>query len=460
MKHSKFDATVRRHVYDGAMSAGRPALVRSFGLLEATALNMSNMVGVGPFITIPLIIASMEGPQCMLGWVIGTIIAVCDGLVWSELAAAFPGTGGTYLYLEKSFAGTRLGRILPFLFIWQFIFSGPLEIASGYIGFAQYTGYFFPAMGVWQTRAVAAGVGVLVIVLLYRNITAIGRLTVILWSGMLVTVLAMIGVGLWRFDFALAFDFPPSAFSLSRGFFLGLGGAMLIAMYDFLGYYDVCLVAGEVREPRRVIPRAILISVVAVALIYSVMNLTIIGVVPWREAIHSKYIAATFMERAAGTWAASAVTALILWTSLASCFALTLGSSRIPYAAALDGYFFRAFACLHPSGHFPSVSLLVIGGAAIAASMLPLKAVLPALMSARILVQFVAQIVAVYWLRRYRPGVERPFRMWLYPLPSVLALAGWLYIFGTSGALPVSYGLATLAAGLAAFAIWRKIDSI
>src|SRR4026209_2483714 len=74
-------------------------LVRGFGLLQATALNMSNMVGIGPFITIPLIIAAMGGPQCMLGWAAGALLAICDGLVWSELAAAMPGSGGSYLYL-------------------------------------------------------------------------------------------------------------------------------------------------------------------------------------------------------------------------------------------------------------------------------------------------------------------------------------------------------------------------
>ncbi len=419
---------------------------------------MSNMVGIGPFITIPLIIASMGGPQCMLGWVLGTILAICDGLVWSELAAALPGAGGTYLYLREAFANTRFGRLAPFLFIWQFLFSGPLEIASGYIGFAQYVSYFWRSMGPWETRAVAAGVGVLVAAMLYRNIASVGKLTLILWSGMLVTVVTMVGVGLANFNPAIAFDFPPDAFGFSRGFFLGLGGAMLIAMYDFLGYYDVCLVAGEVREPSRVIPRAILVSVVAVAAIYSVMNLTIMGVVPWREAMHSKFIASEFMERAAGSWAASAITVLILWTSLASCVALTLGSSRIPYAAALDGFFFKPFARLHPQGRFPTVSLLVISGLAIAASTLPLDAVLPALMAARILVQFAAQIVAVHWIRRHRPDIERPFRIWLYPLPAIIALVGWCFIFATSGVIYIVFGLATLAAGVAAFAVWRRID--
>jgi len=154
-------------------SAGENGLVRGFGLVQATALNMSNMVGIGPFITIPLIIASMGGPQCMLGWLLGAVLALCDGLVWSELAAALPGTGGSYLYLREAFRHTRLGGILPFLFIWQFIFSGPLEISSGLIGIAQYVGYFWRSMGPLEARLVSVAVGVLLIVLLYRGINAV-----------------------------------------------------------------------------------------------------------------------------------------------------------------------------------------------------------------------------------------------------------------------------------------------
>lgn len=434
----------------------RYGLVRSFGLLEATALNMSNMVGVGPFITIPLIIAAMGGPQCLLGWALGAILALCDGMVWAELAAAMPGSGGTFVYLREAFAHTRLGRLMPFLFIWQFIFSGPLEIASGFIGFAQYVSYFWRAMGPLETRLVVAAVGAALIALLYRGIREIGKLTVVLWAGMLATVIAIIATGAVHFDAAKAFDYPPNAFTFSRGFFLGLGSAMLIAMYDFLGYYDVCYVAGEVRQPERVLPRSIIISVIAVAFIYAAINLSVMGVVPWREAMQSKFIASEFMDRAWGGWAGSAVTVMILWTCLASVFALLLGYSRIPYAAALDGFFFRPFARLHPTGRFPYVSLLTIGGLSILGGMLSLEWVVSALMTARIAVQFLGQIVAVHLLRTRRPDIERPYRMWLYPLPSVIAFAGWLYIFGTSGWTFVLYGLGTLLAGIAAFFFWDR----
>lgn len=431
-------------------------LQRGFGLLQATALNMSNMVGVGPFITIPLIIASMGGPQCMIGWVLGTLLAICDGLVWSELAAAMPGSGGTYLYLKTSFERTRWGRLLPFLFIWQFIFSGPLEIASGYIGFSQYVSYFWRSMGPFESKMVALGVAVLVVSLLYRRITAVARLTVVLWTGMLITVAWVILSGIARFDPDIAFDFPPNVFSYSMGFLLGLGGAMRIAMYDFLGYYDICYVGGEVRNPERVIPRAIIMSVIFVALIYSVMNLSIIGVVPWREAMQSPFIAAIFMERIYGSWAGIAITLMILWTSVASVFALMLGYSRIPYAAALDGYFFPAFGKLHPSGQFPHVSLLTIGGLSMIASLLTLGWVIDALLVGRILIQFVGQIFAVHALRKHRPDIERPFRIWLYPLPSLVALLGWGFLFVTADLQFIVFGLATLLAGVGAFWLWRR----
>ncbi|MBZ5623242.1 MAG: APC family permease [Acidobacteriia bacterium] len=419
---------------------------------------MSNMVGVGPFITIPLMIASMGGPQCLLGWLLGAILALSDGLVWSELAAAMPGTGGTYLYLREVFRQTPMGSLLPFLFIWQFIFSGPLEIASGYIGFAQYAGYFWRGMGPAQARLVSLAVGTLVIVLLYRSITAVGRLTVVLWIGMLVTVLWIVASGLANFRPRLVFDFPPHAFTFSTGFAAGLGSAMLIAMYDFMGYYDICYVAGEVRNPARVIPRSILYSVLAVAAIYTLMNLSIIAVVPWREAMQSKFIASEFIERLYGARAAAVVTALVLWTAFASVFALLLGYSRIPYAAAIDGHFFHLFARLHPRGQFPHVSLLVMGGLSIVASLANLDTVIAALLTSRILIQFIGQIFALHHLRKRRSEVVRPFRMWLYPVPSVIAFAGWTYIFLTSGRAFIGFGLLTLVAGIAAWWIRARVN--
>jgi APA family basic amino acid/polyamine antiporter len=436
-------------------------LQRRFGLLQATALNMSNMIGIGPFITIPLLMTALGGPQALLGWLVALVIVIADGMVWAELGAMMPGSGGTYRYLREGF-GPKFGRLMAFLFIWQFILSGPLEIASGYIGFANYARYILPDLSRTGAIGLAALVGLVNIALLYRRIDSIGTLTVTLWVGTLLTTIAVILTGAFNFDPAVAFDFPEGAFEFSTGFLFGLGAASRVGIYDYLGYYNICYIGDEVRDPGRVIPRSILISVVSVAVIYIAINLSIIGVVPWREFVpntahpHSDFIVSIFMERIYGANFATAFTLLVLWTAFGSVFALLLGYSRIPYAAAVDGTFFPVFAKVHPEKQFPHVSLLLIGGIAIAASTLSLGTVIDALITTRILIQFMGQIVAVALLRRDRPDLERPFRIWLYPLPNLIALAGWVFVFSTSGASTIMLGLGTLLLGIVTFGLWNR----
>ncbi len=449
-------------------SEEQPHLLRRLGLLPATALNMSNMIGVGPFITIPILMGAVNGggPQAMLGWIVGLLIAIPDGLVWAELGAAMPGSGGSYVYLRDGFGREKWGRLLSFLFIWQLILSGPLEIGSGFIGFKQYLHYFWPSAGGTQLdhrlQLITVALGVFAIVLLYRKISSIGKITVALWIGVLLTTGAVIFGGVGHFDPKIAFNFPPHAFDFSLGFVFGLGAAARIGIYDYLGYYDVCYLGDEVKEPGKVIPRSILISLLVVAVIYIAMNFSIIGVVPWREFIvtdpnaDAPPIASIFMQRLYGSKIATVFTVMVLWTSFASVFALMLGYSRIPFAAAQDGNFFKVFGKLHPKKQFPHISLLLIGGLSIVAGFLSLQAVIDALVTMRILVQFIGQIGAVIILRRTRPDSARPFKMWLYPLPALLALLGWIFLFVTSGGKQMLYSVLALALGVAAFLIWSK----
>ena len=436
------------------------SLSRRFGLLQATALNMSNMIGIGPFITIPILMTALGGPQALVGWLVAVLVTIPDGLVWSELGAAMFRSGGSYGYLREAYGRERFGRMVAFLFIWQFILSGPLEIASGYIGFSRYARYIWPDLTSSHVFLVAAGVGLLNIILLYRRIEAIGTLTVSLWLGTMLTTAAVIGSGALHFDAARAFDFPPGAFDFSVGFLLGLGAASRVGIYDYLGYYDICYIGDEVKDPGRVIPRSILISIAAVAVIYLAINLSIIGVVPWREFVpadahpQSEFIVSVFMERLYGPRVATVFTFLILWTAFGSVFALLLGYSRIPYAAAQDGCFFSVFGRLHPTKRFPHVSLIVLGGISIVCSLLPLGLVIDALITTRILVQFVGQVFAVMLLRANRPDMPRPFRMWLYPVPAIVALAGWIFLLLTSGWLLIALGLGTLAIGIVCFLVW------
>jgi amino acid transporter len=435
-------------------------LPRRFGLVHATALNMINMIGVGPFITIPLLLTALGGPQAMLGWIVALVIVICDGMVWSELGAAMPGSGGSFGYLREAFGRETFGRLMAFLFVWQFILSGPLEIASGYIGFSQYFGYMWPGLSGQSHFLIAAGVGLLNIALLYRRINSIATITVSLWVGTLATTAAVIGTGAIHFDPQLAFDFPPDAFNFSLGFLFGLGAASRVAVYDYLGYYDVCYIGEEVNNPGRVIPRSILVSTIAVALIYMGINLSIIGVVPWREFVpanlhpESSFIVSIFMEKIYGSRVATIFTLMILWTAFGSVFALLLGYSRIPYAAARDGYFFKLFARIHPTGAFPYVSLLVLGAISILACLLSLGIVIDALIATRIIVQFMGQVGGVIRLRKIRPDMPRPYRIWLYPLPTIVAFLGWLFIFVTTDVRVITFGVGILMLGVVCFLAW------
>jgi amino acid transporter len=373
-----------------------------------------------------------------------------------------PGSGGSFNYLRAAFGQARFGRLMGFLFVWQFVLSGPLEIASGYIGFAQYTGFIWKGMTHVQTLALVTVVGIVNVVLLYRRIDSIAKITVSLWVGTLLTVLGVIGTGALHFDRHVAFDFPPGAFGFSLGFFMGLGQAARIGIYDYLGYYDVCYIGDEVKNPGRVIPRSILISAVAVAAIYIAINLSIIGVIPWRQFVpaadhvESNYIVSVLMERIYGSRIASIFTLLVLWTAFGSCFAVLLGYSRIPYAAANSGYFFKVFGKLHPTKGFPHVSLLVIGLLSIVSGYFSLGTVIDALIVTRIIVQFMGQIVGLMVLRKTAPAMERPYRMWLYPVPALIALAGWIFLFATTDLRVIGFGVGALLVGCVAFLIWSK----
>jgi amino acid transporter len=448
-------------------------LERRLTLLQAVSLNMSLMVGIGPFITIPLFVGTMGGPQTMIGWLLGAAVALADGMVWSELAAAFPGSGGTYHFYDAAYGSSRIGRLLKFLFVWQFLFSGPLEVATGAIGLAKYLSYFVPSlaapawnwggvlpflpMSVMWEQVAAIGIMVLVTALAYRRIAVAGRLMVALWIGMLLTVAWVIATGLTHFDRALAFDFPKGAWAVNSNNALGLGMALAIAMYDYLGYYQVCYLGDEVDNPSRTMPRSILISVVAVGLIYLAMNVGILGVLPWREVVASKHIASDLMLRFHGPWAAGLITLMIIWTALASVFAALLGYSRIPYASARAGHFIKAFAATHPTGHFPHRSLLLISGLAAIACLADLETVIAALLTSRIVVQFIGQIATVVHLRASSQNPAPPWRMPLYPLPVIVALAGWLFIFATSERLVLVYGLGSLLVGWMVFHVWDDL---
>jgi len=429
----------------------RVELVPRVGFWGATSANVLNMIGVGPFLTIPLALAAMGGPQAMLGWILGAFVSLCDGMVWSELGSAMPLDGGPYHYLLQAFGSRTYGRLFSFLFLWQAIVLGPISIAGGAVGFAQYAGYLLPQLHHAGSVAIAAAVCLVNTVLLYRNIRSISYLSIATAITVLGSTAWIIFTGVTHFHRAMAFDFPQHAFHLDRGFFLGLGSATLIAMYDYGGYYNVCLIGNEVSTPKKTIPRSILFSILLIAVIYLVMNVSIIGVLPWRDAIHSQTVVADFMVRAYGNVGGTCIAILILVASFGSVFAILLGYSRIPYAAARGGQFFSVFGRLHPKGKFPNVSLLAMGICAAIACLFSLESLITALIVTQTLLQFAAQCVAVILLRRQKRAIGDAYRMPLYPMPALIALGGWIYIVVTSGAVYIALAGIFLILGIAIF---------
>src|SRR4029077_11816781 len=416
-------------------------LERGLGLLEATSLNMTFMVGIGPFIVIPFIAQAMGGPQCILAWVAGAVLALLDGCVWAELGAAMPQAGGSYVFLREAYGANRWGRLMSFLFIWQTLFQAPLSISSGALGFADYSVYLtakIPGVAGWfqahardastilanYGRVVAVLLILLAVVLLYRRITTIGKISTALWVIVLGTILWLIYGGATHFNSKLVFTYPPGTWNFSWIFFAGLGHASVQTVYSYLGYYNVCNLGGEMKNPERNIPRAIFISILGITVLYLAMQTSILSVIPWREAQTSSFIASTFIERAYGSHWATFATVLILLTALSSVFSAMLGYSRVPYAAALDGNFFSVFSRVHPKKHFPYLSLLALAGVSILVCLFfSLISVIRAILAMRCLIQFVGQAVGLLLLHQRWKAERWPFRMWLYPLPVLIAIA-------------------------------------
>jgi amino acid transporter len=443
-------------------SASADSLQRRIGLRSAVAFNMLEMIGVGPFITLPLVIAAAGYRLSVWAWVLGAVIAVADGLVWAELGAAFPRAGGSYAFLREIYGPNGAGNWLSFLYVWQVSFTAPLAIASGCIGLSGFLSWFWPGLDGALIAALpaprfasfaAAGACLLVTALLYRNLSSITRLAWLLFAGVLAAIAGVIvsgfahaaATGGWRMPSA-----PALSWSVAS---LGLAQATLLTTYCYWGYYNICFLGGEVRRPERTIPRAILLSLLFVAAFYVAMNLAALP--SMRDAAaHAAdsqmvrvQLVADIARSAFGLWAGRLLAALVVWTAFASVFSLLLGYSRVPYAAARDGNYFRFLAAVHPRYGIPHRSLVALGLAAACFCFFSLAQVITMLVITRILLQFSLQHAGVMLLRAQRPELARPFRMPLYPLPPLVAMAGFVFMLvNRSHAL----GGIGVAAGIAA----------
>ncbi len=433
-------------------------LERKLGLMQATAINMIDMVGIGPFITLPMVIGLMNGPWFLYAWLAGAVLSIVDAMVWSELGAAFPKAGGSYNFLKEAYGQHKAGKFMSFLFVWQTMIQAPLVIASAAIGFASYFSYLVP-LTTFANKAVSGGVVVLIVVLLYRKIEAIGNISVFLWAGVIITMLWIIGGGIAHGNFFSPVTHMNDGLTVNSAFVAAIGFASVKTVYSYLGYYNVCHLGGEIINPSKNIPRSMFLSIAGITALYLLMNVSVTSVIPWNVAKDSPFVLSIFMKELLGNTAANILTMLILWVAFASVFSATLGYSRIPYAAAVDGAFFKVFAKLHPTKHFPYISLLFLGGVAFIFSLLfRLGEVISAILAMRILVQFIGQAIGLILLRRSRPKQDFPYKMPLFPLPVILGIGIWLFILWSTGWEMVSYGLMVISTGTIVYFIKAKMN--
>lgn len=456
-------------------------LSRRIGLFQAVSINMSQMVGIGPFVTIPLMVGAFGGPQAIIGWIAGAVLALADGLIWAELGASLPGAGGTYVYLREAFQ-YRTGRLMPFMFVWTAMLFIPLIMSTGVQGLVQYLAYLWPSMTPGQGDIVGVAMIALVLLLLWRRVENIGRLTVAMWAVMLVSVAVVILAAFTHFHPSLAFTWPAHAVDLGSGsFWLGFASGLTIGIYDYLGYNTTAYLGAEVRDPGRVLPRSIVSAIGAVMGIYLLLQIGVLGVVHWQDMLNPKNIASQSVASAVlqNTWGkgtADVVTVLILITAFASVFAGLLGGSRVPFDAARDGVFFKSFGRLHPKHRFPVLGLVAMGIVTLAGFLLarhvgnsvahpPLAILITLLTTVMVIIQSFAQIAAVVVLRRRQPRLKRPYKMLLYPLPLVVAGIGWAVIYGYAdkanpGVHPIEWSIGWVALGVLAYLAWSKAEKL
>ncbi|MBL7739917.1 MAG: APC family permease [Chitinophagaceae bacterium] len=433
-----------------------PQTNRKINLLQATSINMIDMVGIGPFVVMPFVVAQFDNGLFLWAWIFGAFTALVDGMIWSELGAKYPLAGGTYNFHRIAY-GEKGGRLMSFLFVWQTSIQAPLVIASAAIGFSQYFTYIVDLTPV-QQKVVSAGLVIFVLLLLYRKIETIGKISVVFGVIVILTIVWIIISGLSHQQQAIKVWPTGNESFFQFAFWSAVAQGSLKTVYSYLGYYNVCHLGGEIKRPEVNIPRSIFISIFGIAVLYLLMNIAVMGVMPWQSVrSDDKYLVSSFMEQLYGNKAAVVVTVLILCIAMSSLFAVVLGYSRVPYAAAVDGNFFRIFGKLHPTKNFPYISLLVLCGLGLIFSLLmKLKDVIDSILAMRIVVQFMAQAIGVVLLRKKIGSSGLPFSMWLYPVPVIVSLIIWSYLlYHNEFAL---YGGIIAIAGVGVYFIKKNIS--
>jgi basic amino acid/polyamine antiporter, APA family len=450
----------------------RAELVRILGLLDCTSIIIGIVIGSGIFLTPGLMARDLPSPMLLLAvWALGGLISLAGALTFAELAAAMPDAGGQYVYLRRAY-----GPFAAFLFGWiTFVVYQTGAIAAVAVGFAEYLGYFLPAAGV-DVRVASLDVGfvtlrisagqvsacVAIILLTIINVRALkaGSVTQNLLTFLKVGAIGVFIVfGFWAGDGGAFAREDASSAAAPRGLLVSLGVALVAVLWTYDGWNNVTFSGGEVRDPGRTLPRALLLGTIAATVIYVLTVAAYLNALPIADMRDEPRIAEKAATVLFGPGGAMLISAAVMVSTLGAVNGIILTAARVYYAMARDGLFFAPVASVHPRFRTPHVSLWLqcawACGLALSGSydQLITYAIFAGLLT------YAAAAASVFALRIKEPDMPRPYRVWGYPvLPAVFLLAVLGIIATTLMERPLESfsGLALLAIGVPVYLTWRR----
>jgi APA family basic amino acid/polyamine antiporter len=428
---------------------GKTELQRELGLFDSISIVVGIVIGSSIFLVPNLIARAIGSPAWILAvWTVTGVLSLFGALAFAELGAMLPATGGQYVYLRESW-----GPLPAFLCGWtHFFVSQSAGIAYLSVSFAIYLSYFV-RLGSWQAKVVALGVMAILTLVTYRGVrpsaTVQNFCTVVKIGGLLVLIGSAWFVPRVTPDAAFQCDVSASAFGI----------AMIACLQAYDGWSAVSFVAGEVKHPERTLLRALFIGMLIAIAIYILINMSYLRVLTIPEIAHADRVGTLTAERTLGPSGATLVSLMILLSILGALNGRVFTQPRVYFAQACDGLFFRRFASIHPRYGTPSFSIVMQG---VWSGVLILSGSFEVLIDYRIFgiwMLNVATVAGVIVLRRRRPDLARPYRMWGYPFTTLAFIAvGGAFMMNTlvQRPGPSVMGLVIMGAGIPVYYLWRR----
>lgn len=438
------------------VAAPNDALPRRLGFLAATGLVVGTIIGSGIF-RVPASVAGAVGTPgaVALVWVLGGVISLCGALSLAELAAAFPRSGGVFVYLREAY-----GPLVAFLFGWTILIVGPASVAGIALVFAEYLGRLMP-LAPGGIRAVAAGALLVVSLAAYRSVQGVGAL-VSAASAAKIAAIAVLVVAAFALGDGDAGSFGAGMPVDTTAQWGGIGFALVAALWAYNGFQDMVSVAGEVSDPGRVLPRALMAGMAIVVVLYLAANAAYLNVLPYDALRASPLVASDAMVRILGGAGAAAAAGMVVVSTFGALVALAFSTPRIFFAMADAGLVFSPLARVHPRFKTPHVAVVAHAVVALASVWSSSFERLAAAFVLGIFPFLALAAAGVIVLRRTRPALPRPYRTPGYPVVPLVFVAGtaWVVISAlVTEPVPTLAGIGLTALGIPVYLVWRRASS-